>query len=303
MNNKELIEQWAHRYRARIEKEAEEERKKKEQEELEKAKNKGKKPKKEILLPQSPEFKSVSFLEGDFGKQINEKVQAKYGSFEAINKIAYDDKNKLIKGSNPFYVTAVNEIFREFFPDKNLRTATQADLERILKENSPELKGQYEDSSLVLRTKQEPNKYLAQDLFAQFKAKGITLKEDSAYVLPLFTLKLRNDEKSNYKLSFDITDSTIENYFEAPILMSASGNYINPAEMNDKTGLPNKVYEKSISGNRRLWTRNSGLVGLCLVVCPYIVSGSEGLAYSDAVGRVVVVSAEGTAPNFSANKP
>ena len=55
------------------------------------------------------------------------------------------------------------------------------------------------DLSIVLRTKQEPNKYLAEDLFAQFKAQGITLKEDSAYVLPLFTLKLMQDSKSNYK--------------------------------------------------------------------------------------------------------
>ncbi len=43
-----------------------------------------------------------TFLEGDFGKVINEKVQAKYSNLESINKVIYDNKNKIIKGSNPF---------------------------------------------------------------------------------------------------------------------------------------------------------------------------------------------------------
>ena len=73
--------------------------------------------------------------------------------------------------------------------------------------------------------------------------------------------------------------------------------------MDEKTGLPDKVYKKSISGNRQLWIRNSGLVRLYLYGNLYIVSDNEYLVNSDANGGVVVVSAEGTAPNFSANKP
>ena len=244
-----------------------------------------------------------TFLKDKFGKAINEKIQAKYGRSEAINKVVYDEKDKIIKGSTPFYAAAINEVFREFFPGKNLRTATQVDLERILKENKLPLEGQYEDSSLVLRTKQKPNKYLAKDLFEQFKDKGIELKEDSAYVLPLFTLTLRKDNKSPYKLAFNLTDSTLENYFEAPILLSRDGSYVNPAEMNEKTGLPDKVYKKSISGNRQLWTRNSGLVGLCLNGNLSIDSSNGDLVDSVAYGRVVVVSAEGTAQSFSAKNP
>ena len=300
MNNQEKLEQWAHRYRDRIEKEAEEERKKKEQEELEKEKNKGKKLKKEKTPDKidSPDFSSAFFLGDEFGKQIHEKVQAKYSNLEAINKVVYDEKDKIVKGSTPFYVVAVNEILQEEFPQ--FRTAIQADLEKILKDNKLPLRGQYEDSSLVLRTKENPNKYLAEDLFNQFKDKGIVLKEDSAYVLPLFTLKLRKDGKSNYKLSFDLTDSTLENYFEAPILNEVSQKKFNSIDIEEKTGLPKKLQDK---GERTLYTRNyqsydiknSGLVGLYLYGNLNIDSDDGDLAGCGAGGRVVVVSAEGTA--------
>ena len=135
MNNKALIEKWAQRYADRIRKEAEEERLKKEQEKREKAKNKDKKTEKdEKPIIETPEFKDAFFLWDEFGKQIHEKVQDKYGQFEAINKVIYNDKDKVVKGSTPFYVTAVNGIFREEFPQ--FRTATKADLEKILKDKN-----------------------------------------------------------------------------------------------------------------------------------------------------------------------
>ena len=244
-------------------------------------------PKDEIAPPNNLKY---SFLGDDFGKKINEKIQKKYQNIPAINQVVYDDSEKIVKGSTPFYVVAVNEIFKEGFPQ--FRTATQADLEKILKSKSLDLLGCYEDSSLVLRTKDKPNEYLAEDLFNQFKDKGINLKEDSVYVLPLYTLKLRKDNNSEHKLSFDITDLTINNYFEATILNSKDGSYINPSKMDENTGLPFKVYEKLSPENRQLWTRNSGLVRLYLYNGLNIDSDVEYLANCDSNGRVVVVSGE-----------
>ena len=282
MENKDLIESWLRRHIEKERKEAEEEKLKKEN--PVKEPKKSKKPK--IILPQVPNFTQAQFLEGEFGKQINDKIQAKYRGIEAINQVVYDDNGKIITGSTPFYVVAV----QEFLPE-NLRVATQTDLEKIIKTNAPNLSRIYEDSALVLRTKQNPNQYLAEDLFDQFKSKGINLKEDSAYVIPLYTLKLRKDNNSPNKLSFKVTDSTINNYFEAPILNSESGSYINPSEINENTGLPNKVYKKQVSGNRQLWTGNSGLVRLCLCSSLDIGSGGESLSYGDRNSRVVLVSA------------
>ena len=291
-------ENLAHRINAETEKRLKKEELEKKLEEKLKKKAKSSsegKKEEEIILPQAPDFKEAFFLGDDFGKKINKKIQIKYRGIKAINKVVYDENDKLVKGTTPFYIVAVNEIFKEEFPQ--FRTATQVDLEKILKSNSLELKDRYEDSSLVLRTKDNPNQYLAEDLFKQFKDKGINLKENSAYVLPLHTLKLRKDNNSEHKLSFDITDLTLENYFEAPILMKKDGSYINPSEINENTGLPIRVYENAISGNRQLWVKDKGLARLYLSSFLDVNSSYGGLAdcYSDA--QVIVVSGEASEKN------
>jgi hypothetical protein len=294
MTNQELYEEWARRYVERTKREREEKARKSAEEE----KIKKEKPAQEtqttpkITLSKNLQYQ---FLQDDFGKEINEKIQEKYGTYPAINKISYNEKNKIVEGSNPFYVVAV----QEFLP-QNIRVATQADLERILKTNALPLEGYYEDSSLVWRSNKEPNEYLAQDIYKQFKDKGIELQNPS--VIPLFTLKLREDESSPYKLAFDITDLTLENYFSAPILNSKSGSYINPAEINEKTGIPEKVYNKSVSGNRQLWTINSGLSRLYLGRVLDLDSYWDVLADSSEGGRVVVSRAKARCKKFRSEK-
>ena len=166
---------------------------------------------------------------------------------------------------------------------------------KILKNNTLELKGNYEDSALVLRSVNEPNKYLAEDLLNQFKNKGINLKENSTYVPPLWTLKLRKDDNSGYKLSFDITDLTLENYFEAPILNETSQKKFNSKDIEENTGLPSKVKD---SGDRTLYTSQNGLCRLILGGDLYLDSYLVDLASSLGDGQVVVVSGEAAHPNF-----
>jgi len=248
--------------------------------------------------PDNFDFKKAFFLEdNEFGRAIHNAIQTKYSGIEAITKIP------LGKGSNPFYVVAVNEALRELSRTQpkysKIRTATQADLEKVLKDDLLELKEHYEDSGLVLRTREEPNKYFAEDLFNQFKTQGNSLKKNSAYVLWLHNLLLRKDTNFPHKLSF-VLPNAFSDYFEAPILNETSQQTFDSSDIDFSKGIPKKL---SASGTRKLYTRNwkdysiknSGLVGFCLDWGLLLDSNYECLGGSGDDGRVVLVSAEGDA--------
>ena len=241
-----------------------------------------------IIIPQLNTNAEYFFLGEEFGREINTKIQERYGEYNAIKVIVFDDDKKVVTGSNPFYVVAVNEFLQE-----GIRTATQADLERILRENKLPLQGHYEDSSLVLRTKQEPNSYLATDLFNQFKQRGINLDETTAYVIPLNSLTLRKDEQSPSKLSFTLPENPV--YFQAEILNSPSQNKFESSDIEENTGIPKEV---RAHGSRTLYTRNgpgysfknSGISRLYLDWGLDLYSNDDNLAYSSDSGRVVSVA-------------
>ena len=113
----------------------------------------------------------VNFLTGDFGKAVLEEYQARvkadYENARALNVLSYYKGNDVVIGSNPFAVVLINKIVQP----EGIRVATPADLERVIATNALPLRGQYEDSALVLRSEDNPNEYLAKDLNAQVKAK------------------------------------------------------------------------------------------------------------------------------------
>ena len=76
-----------------------------------------------------PNLLRYSFLDGEFGKKVHDEVVSKYSGFDFFDKIKYNSEKRVVEGCNPFYVVAVNEILREY----GLRTANQADLEKIIK--------------------------------------------------------------------------------------------------------------------------------------------------------------------------
>lgn len=240
-----------------------------------------------------PEFiPQVGFLEGEFGKAFLEeyqgRVNADYNGNSVLNALSYS--NNVVKGSNPFAVVLTNQIIRE----EGLRTATQADLERVLKINAfglnvLDLRGFYEDTGLVLRSEDEPNRYLAKNLAEQVKSRKKKVGK-TPIVIPLNRLELVNDLNSPHGLAFDLTDESEIIY--APVL-GGKDNMKSFSE-TDKYGLPEKLWE----GNRTLYTRDSGLSRLNLYDGSDLYSGSRGLgSYDD--GRVVVVSGEGTSPKKS----
>lgn len=234
------------------------------------------------IVPKGFKFPEADFLKGDFGKAVNEEVQGKY-QFPAINKIKYSDN--IIKGSNPFYVVAVNEIIRPGY-----LTATPADLENILETNILDLNSIYEDSALVLRSEKDPNSYLAKKLMNQVKAINHRIK--MPVVIPLAGLELEADSNSEYGLAFKLREDAEIIY--APILNKETANF-SSEDINKRTGLPKKLG----NGNRTLYTRQEGLHRLCLDSYLYLYSGDDDLGVSYDGGRVVVVkSGEAASQKF-----
>ncbi len=238
--------------------------------------------KEEKLLIEIPEFiPQAGFLGGEKGREINEEIKEKYKDFPVLQKSSYEDG--VIKGSTSFYVVAINEIIKP----QGLRTATPADLERVLKKCALDLKGYYEDSALVLRSKDNPNAYLAKDLIKQIKEK-IDKDRKTPIMIPLVGLKLRVDQDSEYGLAFDLIDDSEIIY--APQLVHKN-NHKKFSKTNNKA-LP--IFNKN--GERALYTRDSGLSRLYLLNILNLGSSVGGLGVSSNDGRVVVVSAEATSP-------
>jgi len=224
----------------------------------------------------------VGFLEGEFGEAFLEeykgRVNADYNGNSVLNVLTYSDN--VVKGSNPFAVVLVNSILRQ----EGLRTATQADLERVIKTNVLNLIKSCEDTGLVLRSEDEPNKYLAKNLAKQRKSKWKKVGK-IPIVIPLNRLELVNDSNSPHGVAFKLIDESEIIY--SPILNGKNNG--KPFSETGEYGFPEQLGE----GDRTLYTRNSGLSRLDLGG-DLLYSDGGNLHSSNETGRVVVVSGEGT---------
>jgi hypothetical protein len=233
------------------------------------------------------EIPSAGFLESDFGKEFleeyNSKVKIDYGNHSNLKVLTYD--NGIVVGSNSFAVVLANQILNQ----EGLRTATQADLERILKTKALQLRGTYEDSGLVLRSEDGANKYIAGNLAKQLRARDKKVK--FPVLVNLTDLELVQDKDSDYGLAFKLIEGAKPIY--APIL-NKPGNF-NSEDIDEKTGLPKQISK----GDRTLYTRSNGLSRLYLGRYLYLSSNNDYLADSNSVGRVVVVSGKATVQNFA----
>ena len=220
----------------------------------------------------------AGFLEGDFGKafleEYNGRVKSDYNDSSALKVLSYD--NNIVKGSNPFAVVLANQILRQ----EGLRTASQADLEKVISTNAFNLKGTYEDTGLVLRSMEEPNKYLAENLAKQIKARGKKIR--TPIMFSLNGLEVVNDSNSPQGLAFKITDETELIY----ALILDGKNNGKSFSQTDKYGLPSKLGE----GSRTLYTRENGLDGFYLCRYSDVDSSNGNLASSNDNGLVVAVA-------------
>jgi len=230
-----------------------------------------------LVEPQSS-VPIIGYLGGEQGEEIDKAIKTDYKDISALRVGRYSDGT--VKGSNPFYVVAVQERL-----PKDVRVASQADLEKALKWGVLDLRGTYEDTGLVLRSDGEPNSYLASDLKQQIKA--LNPNKRMPVMIPLYGLTLEKDQDSPYGVRFKVGEET--DMITSQMLNKSTGNF---AEANLKTGLPKKLGD----GTRRFWTRDSGLSWLFLFRYLNLFSIYENLAFSYGNGRVVLVQdAEGVA--------
>jgi len=228
------------------------------------------------------------FLEGDFGKaffeEYNKRVETDYNKNPNLDVLRYDD---VVKGSNPFAVVLANKILRE----ENLRTATQADLEKALKIGW-DLRETYEDTGLVLRNEEDKdysrNTPLAKEIGSQVKERGIKFSPKIPVIIPLTGFELKKAD-NDYGLTFRLREDA--EVYETPILNKAGS--FDSEDIDEKTGLPNKIKD---SGSRTLYVRDSGFSRLLLNDGLDCDSDFMDLVSSGDDGRIVVISAKGTAP-------
>lgn len=250
------------------------------------------------LINSQERILEADFLGGDFGKAVLEeyqgRVKADYEDNHFLDIFSCNRQGNVVEGSNPFAVVLVNQILRAS-GQSGLRTATPADLERILARDALALRGYYEDSALALRTVDEPNRYLAQKLItpALVKANRECCPDMIPYVMPCAGLDLRVDKDSEYDLTFALRDDA--ELIIAPILVRKRHEfdygYFKSADIDEKTGIPK--YYNNVEGDRILSTRRDGLSRLVLTKDLNIDSDDYRLSDSNpfgrGIGRIVVV--------------
>ena len=252
-----------------------------------------------IEIPKT--FLSTRFLDGDFGEEVlreyKGKVRIDYEDNIVLDVLSYYHYNdRIVRGSNSFAVILVNQILPE-----GMRVATPVDLERILRNESLDLKGNYEVSALVLMSGDNQNAYLAKYLDKQIQTRG---KIEYPIMVPLASLELINDPNSNYGLAFKLKEDAQILY--APQL--AYKNHKRRYSKTDEQGLP--IFDGN--GERTLHTKRCNLselflsrdLNLCInwddLDCGSDFINSDPDSYnirrSDPDGRVVVLRGEATAP-------
>ena len=187
------------------------------------------------------------------------------GHEDIFNKLVWNDKDSVAKGSNSYIATGVDMFCKTQLQD--YRIARQADLET----NLQMFKDFYIDSGLALRSLKDPNKDKARHLYNQLKS------VDFPVWIDLKGLTLDSN------LNFNLTDESI--YKKAECLNWENGTKYSKT---DDYGLPK---EKDESSTRQIWTTNKGLARCFLDRGSNLYSGFEGLDGSGDDGRVVLVKA------------
>ncbi|MEM3074636.1 MAG: hypothetical protein QW727_01700 [Candidatus Pacearchaeota archaeon] len=233
----------------------------------------------------------VNLLRGEFGKEVleeyQERVKSEYNGIGTLNVLSFYDG--VVRGSNSFAVVLVNQIISS----GGFRTATLADLERILEQGTLDLSSTYNDGALILRTQCEVNAKLAQHLAKQIKARDG--KIEYPVMVPLTSLELDNpssdaSKSSDYGLAFNLREDG--KIYHAPQLVKS--NHEQRFSRGDENGLP----ILGSGGNRTLCTMQFGLARAFLNSNRNLNSHYDCLRNSYEHGQVVVVSAEGTRENF-----
>ncbi len=245
-----------------------------------------------LLVPGGADYPVVSVVSADVLPQYKEAFEGfvkdtdgLYGDRVKKSLDVFSKGGGELRGGNSFAPL----LLRTVLPADS-RLATMADIGLAL-ENGLDLRGQYEDVGVVLRSGNDSyqnNDFLARDLSKQLQTKGISL--DTPKALYFDALDLRRDGNSFYGLAFDLSEKAElgKTIIDAPELDNKN-NRNRFSTFNDKGML---VFEAS--GDKTLYTRSEGLSRLVLYRGLYLDSYWYYLQGSDDDGRVVVVNGEAT---------
>ena len=217
------------------------------------------------------------FLGDDLGRETHEAITRKYGAENPFvtKDVSYDSDSKLVKGSKPGYIIAVNEILG----DRNLRTATSYDVQKAIDEGKINQSRIYEDIGLVLYSESGENEYLARDLAAQVRKRNGRVEFPT--LISLVELGLKVDKNAPNGMAFNLTN---DNQIVQAQQLSNANDQKRFSKLNE-FGLP--IFEDS--GKHTFYSGNSGLRMLIRDRDSDLDARYWYLVYSDADGRVLVV--------------
>ena len=230
-------------------------------------------------------------ISGDFNWQVPTVIPSfVYGKdaeliYNEIRKtivkgVWYDNDSKIMKGSNTFLAARADSIMRPL----GIRAATLADLSRP--EIIEMIRGEhYSDiPAIVFRTmkdRYEPNNLLIKKLAPQIEEKIGRL--ELPVLVTGFDVALSED-KEGHGLNIIPREDFAVLHDER-----LAGKYNGETFLEtDEMGLP-----KFGKGNRTWYARKEGLSRLYLIRDLNLYSDYEALAYSNELGRVVLVAREG----------
>jgi hypothetical protein len=233
---------------------------------------------------------SYNFLEGDFGKEAlneyNSVVKSNYKDNSNLKVLNF--KDGVVKGSNSYAIFLMNDILSK----QGLRTASPADVQKVIDNDDKFLNGNYVDLGVVLRNVNGSNEYLTGQLAKQSKDRKYKFSNSNPLVFKPSDLELILDSNSPSGLGFKIKDSASP--FNAPELSNKNDN--KKFKNTNKNGVP--VFDKN--GNRTNYTTDNGLSRFSLGRYSDLNSWNDNFAGSIGDGRVVSLNdALGVAPkNF-----
>lgn len=217
-----------------------------------------------------------------------EDVKTNYHNHSSFTVSRYDPETKSILGSNIPLVSRLNELVEP----SGLRTAVPADDQ--YGDISRLVQGRFYTTfnALVLRTRGDnykPNDSLAKDLADKVEQKQGRLNLPVMIVRPV----ARYSENSEYGFFTNLDDQTF--IIEDPRLDGEKYPTGMKFDNVDELGLP--IFDKK--GERTWYAREGGLSGFDLNSNLLLYSSDERLAYSLAIGRVVLVRGEAAPQKIS----
>ncbi|MFA4952967.1 MAG: hypothetical protein WC584_01985 [Candidatus Pacearchaeota archaeon] len=207
--------------------------------------------------------------------------------------IKYNANEKEILGSTPFVVAGLNDVLENY----GMRTCNLRDLSLPEVMTFAKNKHYVDSRTLIARSKTDSNynknNSLLKTLYELAEEESGSIK--GPFMVEGFTFVLNSDDETGYGLTLAkkpdfkvIQDERLEGRYNGKTFSDV-----------DELGLP--LFNQN--GNRTWYARDNGLSRVYLVRILDLYSGGRGLVGSYDVGRVVVVSAEGTSPkNLVQNK-